>query len=835
MFQSRSASLGELHGGHGAREGKELEEANLERSKSSKQLTAKKKSFRFGSKDSVGGKKLSRKPSMKSVSNMVHKLMFRVSAVQFPSSSAYSTSSIGKIEENASYKKKSFDHYEEISSRIQRSRSAEVLNVSGLKNHGNTCFMNSIIQCLAHTDLLAEYFVMDQYKEDLKLRKGQTKKFGTRGEVTEKLAILLKSLWSSQYNAQISSEFKSIVGKYGVQYRGYAQHDAQEFLLWLLDKIHEDLNRATKRKYKANKESIGKPDDIIALEALSNHSRCNNSFVLDLFQAQYRSSLKCPKCNQQSNTFDPFLCLSLPVPQKETRPIIVTTVFVNSSRVPLRIGVTVPINGTIADLRDVVSDMTGIKENSLILTELYHDGFHRTFNDKHLMNDIHEGDNIYAFEAPSGLFPEIDARGPQRPVVTDGSDGPIQDTAVILIANCQIAGKNGPCKRFGLPFIVRVLRELSYEELQAALLKAMSRILIDDYSSEAVQKQNVMFRLRVANGLPGKSYLAPELDHPLYQATVDKALMSCETGCGPQHIKVIAEWEPETRVRFVKSSVIQERPEEHCTVREVESFHSSAHHVELEDCFTLYTKDEKLGSEDAWLCPRCKKRQQGTIKRLSLWTLPEVLVVHLKRFRQTPAGRTKLHTLVDFPLTGLDMNSHLEPRPKKASATDNNTHTLGWGTWRRHRASSVTGMDENFYDLYAVCNHTGGMSGGHYTAYCKNPVDGTWYLFDDMRVERISEHQIVTKAAYLLFYARRNVGSSSGSEASSCSDHWAWRMPKFSFESVYGSRDDLSSKEERRNDRSTSSSYNTLQRINSQNTANNHWNSRENVMTESCV
>ena len=194
-------------------------------------------------------------------------------------------------------------------------------------------------------------------------------------------------------------------------------------------------------------ESIGKPDDIIALEALSNHSRCNNSFVLDLFQAQYRSSLKCPKCNQQSNTFDPFLCLSLPVPQKETRPIIVTTVFVNSSRVPLRIGVTVPINGTIADLRDVVSDMTGIKENSLILTELYHDGFHRTFNEKQLMNDIHEGDNIYAFEAPSGLFPEIDARGAPRPVVTDGSDGPIQDTAVILIANCQIAGKNAACKR----------------------------------------------------------------------------------------------------------------------------------------------------------------------------------------------------------------------------------------------------------------------------------------------------------------------------------------------------------------------------------------------------
>ena len=79
MFHNRSASLGELHGGHGVREASEGEEANLERSKSSRHLT-KKKSFRFGSRDSVGGRKLVRKPSMKSVSNMVHKLMIRMSA-----------------------------------------------------------------------------------------------------------------------------------------------------------------------------------------------------------------------------------------------------------------------------------------------------------------------------------------------------------------------------------------------------------------------------------------------------------------------------------------------------------------------------------------------------------------------------------------------------------------------------------------------------------------------------------------------------------------------------------------------------------------------------------
>ena len=162
-------------------------------------------------------------------------------------------------------------------------------------------------------------------------------------------------------------------------------------------------------------------------------------------------------------------------------------------------------------------------------------------------------------------------------------------------------------------------------------------------------------------------------------------------------------------------------------------------------------------------------------------------------FSQTSAGRTKLHTLVDFPLTGLDVTEHVEPRTKRSSPE---SHSLGWGTWGRKRASSVSGSDENLYDLYAVCNHTGGMTGGHYTAYCKNPVDFTWYLFDDMRVEKISKHQIVTKAAYLLFYTRRNVGSSSASESSSGSEHWVWRMPQFSYESVFSSRDELSSKED---------------------------------------
>ncbi|KAK2515503.1 hypothetical protein Q9233_014016 [Columba guinea] len=101
---------------------------------------------------------------------------------------------------------------------------------NGLRNHGNTCFMNAVVQCLSNTAPLAEFLALGRYRAR-----------GARAEVTHRLAALVRALWTRDYTPQLSAEFKNIVSEHSAQFRGNAQHDALEFLLWLLDRMHEDL------------------------------------------------------------------------------------------------------------------------------------------------------------------------------------------------------------------------------------------------------------------------------------------------------------------------------------------------------------------------------------------------------------------------------------------------------------------------------------------------------------------------------------------------------------------------------------------------------------------
>lgn len=88
-------------------------------------------------------------------------------------------------------------------------------------------------------------------------------------------------------------------------------------------------------------------------------------------------------------------------------------------------------------------------------------------------------------------------------------------------------------------------------------------------------------------------------------------------------------------------------------------------------------------------CPRCKKPRQAN-KKLDLWRLPEILVIHLKRFSYNRFFKNKLETFVDFPIHDLNLSNYI---------------------------SHIDSQLSNCYQLYAISNHYGGMGGGHYTAF----------------------------------------------------------------------------------------------------------------------
>uniref|UniRef100_A0A8C0RX33 ubiquitinyl hydrolase 1 n=1 Tax=Canis lupus familiaris TaxID=9615 RepID=A0A8C0RX33_CANLF len=630
-----------------------------------------------------------------------------------------------------------------------------VPGVAGLRNHGNTCFMNATLQCLSNTELFAEYLALGQYRAgrpepspDPEQPVGR----GTQGqgEVTEQLAHLVRALWTLEYTPQHSRDFKSIVSKNALQYRGNSQHDAQEFLLWLLDRVHEDLNHAVKQ---SGQPPVKPPSETDMMPEGPSFPVCS-TFVQELFQAQYRSSLTCPHCQKQSNTFDPFLCISLPIPLPHTRPLYVTVVYQGKCSHCMRIGVAVPLSGTVARLREAVSMETKIPTDQIVLTEMYYDGFHRSFCDTDDLETVHESDCIFAFETPEIFRPEgiLSQRGihlnnnlnhlkfgldhhrlssTQALAKQGKTDLPPTraggDKIVLLVCNRACTGQQG--KRFGLPFVLHLEKTIAWDLLQKEILEKMKYFL-----RPTVCIQVCPFSLRVVS-VVGITYLLPQEEQPLCHPTVERALKSCGPG-GTAHVKLVVEWDKETKDFLFVNTEDEYIPDAE-SVRLQRERHHQPQTCTLSQCFQLYTKEEREGDR-----------------------------------------RMKLQNMVKFPLTGLDMTPHVVKRSQSSWSLPSH-----WSPWRRPYGLGRD-PEDYVYDLYAVCNHHGTMQGGHYTAYCKNSVDGLWYCFDDSDVQQLSEDEVCTQTAYILFYQRRTAipswsanSSVAGSTSSSLCEHWVSRLP----------------------------------------------------------
>ncbi|XP_064931104.1 ubiquitin carboxyl-terminal hydrolase 4 isoform X2 [Columba livia] len=617
----------------------------------------------------------------------------------------------------------------------------------GLSNLGNTCFMNSALQCLSNTPPLTEYFLEDKYEAEI----NQNNPLGMRGEIAEAYAELIKQIWSGRHSHVAPRMFKTQVGRFAPQFSGYQQQDSQELLAFLLDGLHEDLNRVKKKPYLELKDANGRPDSEVAKEAWENHRLRNDSIIVDIFHGLFKSTLVCPKCSKVSVTFDPFCYLTLPLPLRRDRLMEVTLVYADPQHRPVQYRVVVPMMGAISDLCESLSRLSGVPAENMVVTDVYNHRFHKIFQMDEGLNHIMPKDDIFVYEV----------RKPSE----DGTEC-VTLSVYFREKTMRQSSSTSATMLFGQPLLISVPKhKLTVDHLYSVILEQISRYvklpLAEEYStpcpdkgtcngSNGVVEGDVEEMEHQDGGQEGKEKMA-EADschsEGCMQIESARDLQPCKkqyftfslvNSSGTSEINSVVEgkilklnafsvlavdWDSDTR-RLLFDEQEAQAFEKHGSMLQPQKKKAV---VALRDCIELFTTMETLGEHDPWYCPNCKKHQQAT-KKFDLWSLPRILVVHLKRFSYSRYCRDKLDTVVLFPIRGLNMSEFVcDPR-----------------------AGSYV------YDLIAVSNHYGAMGVGHYTAYAKNKVNGKWYYFDDSSVSVASEDQIVTKAAYVLFYQRRN-------------------------------------------------------------------------------
>ncbi|XP_017575927.1 ubiquitin carboxyl-terminal hydrolase 11 [Pygocentrus nattereri] len=726
--------------------------------------------------------------------------------------------------------------------------------VCGLTNLGNTCFMNSALQCLSNTPPLTEYFLRNSYLDELNFNNP----LGMKGEIAEAYADVIKQMWSGRHYSVVPRIFKTKVGHFASQFLGYQQHDSQELLSFLLDGLHEDLNRVKNKEYIELRDADGRPDQEVAEEAWRNHRRRNDSVIVDTFHGLFKSTLVCPECHKVSVTFDPFCYLSVPLPVSKERVMEVFFVSLDPLSKPVQHRVVVPKAGKVIDLCMALSQATGIPANQMVVADVFNHRFYKIYHVDESLSCILDRDDIFVYEISSTCEGEDEEEVllavymRERSHYRDYGSGGSNYSTTLFGHPLLMALPRAQCTRDSLYqlFLQRLARyvrqpdpaeEVEEEEEEEEdendgdendeeedLYKNQANGVTGDEGEEDSEKAGPSTREEEsqenaqndghnknnihseaspssegeeraeeeeeesnsepdrgssteegqsacgstdtnsqdaadgdqgAAGASGKDdeddvededdaepiaqvnkramarqCCAEKKRKPLFaiqavnsNGTTDQGMVdggSTFTSCSPLYVAI--DWDPDMKKKYYNENEAEKYVKDQSM--DVPQQQTT---VQLQECIELFTTVETLEEENPWYCPTCKKHQLAT-KKLDLWSLPEVLIIHLKRFSYTKYSREKLDTIVDFPLRHLDFSGCLL------------------------RKAGTDCEPPSRYDLIAVSNHYGGLRDGHYTSYARNKDDGQWYYFDDSKVTCAKEEQIVTNAAYLLFYQRQD-------------------------------------------------------------------------------
>ena len=621
----------------------------------------------------------------------------------------------------------------------------------GLMNLGNTCYINSTLQCLSNTFDLTKYFLLQYFRNDI----NTGNKLGSNGSVALKYYGLLTQMWLGTGNKINPSEFINNFKKYKKQFEGNRQQDAQEFLSVLLDQLHEDLNRITEKPYIELLEKQTGEDDLVASKRWWDlHKKREDSIIIDLFNGQFKSETICQECHKSSITYDPFMSLCVPLPK--TKILLIFKIFIDVECKYFEFKY--ESNNTILDLYKKAKEFVSAqKQKSEIFDlEMVLLDENKTV-DKIISTDIKNKKNYMGgVELGKILTTKNEIIFFEKKIISDEKDYisffiyPIEHQKPIREYVYHNHGK--PLKYLSYPLFFQIKQDTTVNEL---INKVLNRIRslnfyvennLELYHNRIEYSKIIQLNLIHSKDTKKDGFLSwfyiedickfcNESNETNYYCPISKL------GTSDKKVK--------EAFQKVKKPVILAATSDCYNLNgggriylESDLFTSNTNSDNyitsnyasclLKDCLQLFVTNENF-QDESWYCSNCKKLQKSK-QKLEIYKPPNYLIILIKRYNfnknlGTNIVGEKNNTFISYPTNNFDIREYIVG-PEK---------------------------DKAIYDLYGVIEHYGTLNQGHYTAICKN--DGNWVSYNDSVIKIVDNP--VTKNAYVLFYKMKNIGETN--------------------------------------------------------------------------
>ena len=621
--------------------------------------------------------------------------------------------------------------------------------------------MNSSIACLSNCTELTTYFLTGKYEKSI----NKKNKFGLQGKLAYSWANLLNDYWNSDKRSNNPSKVKSTIAKKVKKFGDFNQQDSNEFMTEFLSLLSEDLNQAEKKIYKEIKEK-GKDESELdcAKRFWINHLNRNDSIITDLFSGLLKSEVICSKCGYNNISFDPFNTLTLAIPpynyliskKKTYRDFSFFYIPKYSIKKNCRINIRVLKDTAFKDLAEEMNRIEEFnhKVKKLIFIKVSDSKLTRFINENEIKNQYKE--YIFSFDDERKEDEKVNI----RPLyMWDGKSISAFPRLLFLKENTNFGELKKKIYYFVRSYILSPLKGNKNNKEEDELYNVDEEI--EKYKKE--NKENEPYDENKLWSLFDKEYneFFKENINEKYNDDIEKFM-----GDFPYEINLKKEFgDKESIILFKGKNNLENlkefninndddpikallEDEKYClnlvinadsnyraekiNLNNCENYKSKDFGRELKFNYTLddlleyFCSKENLEKGNEWKCCNCKERVI-VAKKFSFYYVPRLMIICLKRFQHSGYYFIKNGELIDFPLEELDMGKY------------------------------ISGPDKDYskYDLFAVSQHYGSTGGGHYTAICKN-YDGKWYDYNDSSVSQSSPSNVISSAAYVLFYRRRS-------------------------------------------------------------------------------